>query len=111
MRRISALVLMAAVAVLTSACFASGGSTGSSTEPVTTRPPAEPGIDWTIRYSIGYGVARQDELPERCPADSRCNPIQLPGGQWVVEVTRKVSCPTGDGDATPPADCDAINHL
>jgi hypothetical protein len=116
MRTISALVVV--IGLVTSACFGGGGSAASSTVPSTTQSSTGPTVDWTIRYSIGYGVAQQDKLPDGCPADSRCTPVELPGARnsagkhlWVVEVTRRVSCPTGRGDVTPPADCAAINQL
>ncbi len=118
MRTISTLALVVVIGLVASACFEGGGSATSATVPTSTQSSTGPTIDWTIRYSIGYGVAQQDKLPERCPAESRCTPIQLPGvtnsaGKhlWVVEVTRSASCPVGASGAAMPADCRAIAVL
>ena len=78
MRTISTLALVVVIGLVASACFEGGGSATSATVPTSTQSSTGPTIDWTIRYSIGYGVAQQDKLPERCPAESRCTPISAP---------------------------------
>ena len=118
MRTISALALVVVIGLVSSACFGGSGSATTSTVPSTTQSSTGPIVDWTIRYSIGYGVAQQDKLPDRCPADSRCIPVELPGVRnsagkhlLVVEVTRTASCPVQASGDDLPEDCRAIAVL
>jgi hypothetical protein len=109
MRRISTLAFVSAVALLTSACF--GGSGSSHASPI---PP--PGVEWTIRYPIGAAEASKQKLPQSCPTDTRCTPVQQPKGTgdqplWTVVATRSVSCPVGRSGGDVPVDCRAIAEL
>jgi hypothetical protein len=106
MQRAAAFVLLAVVAATSSACFGAPTTVGQGGgTPV-------PATDWTIRYSIGMPVARIADLPG-CPAGSTCAPVRVGEGSdhWMLGVTRLVSCPTGRGDLTQPADCAAIVRL
>lgn len=110
MQRATTLALIALVAVISSACF--GGATthtGGGGQAGT----VVPGVDWTIRYSIGMPAHKIANLPHRCPADSTCAPVRIGGGtyHWMLGVTRHVSCPSDAGDITPPSDCPAIARL
>jgi len=118
MRTFSALALVLIISLVGSACFGGSGSATTSTVPSTMQSSTGPSVDWTIRYSIGYGVAQQDKLPDRCPADSRCTPVELPGARnsagkhlWVVGVTRTASCPVQASGDDLPEDCRAIAVL
>jgi hypothetical protein len=107
MQRAAAFVFLLVSAIIAPACFGGPTSIGNGGTSV-------PAVDWTIRYSIGVPAATAADLPHRCPADATCAPVRLQGvspEQWVLGVTRHVSCPTDRGDITPPADCPAIARL
>jgi hypothetical protein len=111
MRTISVLVLLAAIAVLTSACLG-GSSHASSTPP----PTLAPSVEWTIRYPIGAPEATKQKLPQSCPTDTRCTPVRQPEGAgdqalWTVVATRTVSCPLSGSGGDVPVDCRAITDV
>ena len=111
MRRISALALVVAIAVLGSACFGGGaaGSRASSTPP----PTLAPSVEWTIRYPIGAVEAKKQQLPQSCPTGTRCTAVQRPDGAdgqplWADVATRTVSCPLGTPGGDASVDCQAL---
>ena len=111
MRRGLAFIFVATIALLGSGCF------GGSSHPSSTPPPTgAPSVEWTIRYPIGAPEATKQKLPQSCPTDTRCTPVQQPEGAgdqplWTVVATRTVSCPLSGSGGDVPVDCRAITDL